>query len=39
MGQWLVHDFVVFGIHFQNWMPFAVVLVVVLIVYTWLTER
>ena len=35
-GQWLVGEFTVFGIHFQNWMPLAVGIVFLFILYQWL---
>jgi hypothetical protein len=33
MAQWLSADFSLFGIHFENWMPIAVAIVVLFILY------
>jgi hypothetical protein len=39
VGDWLVREFTFLGIHFQNWMPVAVGIVVLLILYFWITDR
>jgi hypothetical protein len=36
IGQWLVGQFSLFGVPFQNWMALAVVIVVLWIVCLWL---
>jgi hypothetical protein len=36
ISQWLVGEFAVFGVHFQNWMPIAVAIVLLCIVYQWI---
>jgi len=35
-GQWLVGEFTFLGIHFQNWMPLTVGIVLLFILYQWL---
>jgi hypothetical protein len=35
-GQWLVGQFALFGVHFQNWMAVALVIVVLWVIYLWL---
>jgi hypothetical protein len=39
MAGWLTGEFVVFGIHFQNWMPIAVALIAVWIITDWMFKR
>jgi hypothetical protein len=36
IGQWLLGQFTLFGVPFQNWMAVALVIVVVWIVGLWL---
>jgi len=36
IGQWLVGQFAVFGVPFQNWMAVAFVIVVLWTVWLWL---
>jgi hypothetical protein len=38
LGAWLVGDLSVLGVHLQNWMPIAVAIVVLWIVYEWITR-
>jgi hypothetical protein len=33
VSQWLVSEFTLFGVHFQNWMPIALVIVVFCVAY------
>jgi len=33
--RWVVGEFSVFGVHFQNWMPLAVLIAALSIVYVW----
>jgi hypothetical protein len=39
MAGWLTGEFVVFGIHIQNWMPIAVALIAVWIITDWMFKR
>jgi uncharacterized iron-regulated membrane protein len=39
VGRWLVEQFAVFGVHFQNWMAVALVIVVLSGLYLWLGRR
>jgi hypothetical protein len=39
MGEWLVEKFPIWGIPFQNWMALVVVIVMVSILFAWLTRR
>lgn len=39
IGQWLVGQFSIFGIQFQNWMAVAVTIVVLWLIYLWLRGR
>jgi hypothetical protein len=39
MGDWLVGQFTVFGIHSQNWMPLAAVILLAALVNAWIVER
>lgn len=36
VAQWLAGEFVFLGVHFQNWMPVALAIVVLAILYQWL---
>jgi hypothetical protein len=33
-GEWLAGEFSLFGIHFQNWMPLFVAIVLVAVVFS-----
>jgi hypothetical protein len=33
VSEWLATDFTFFGVHFQNWMPIALVVVVLCVVF------
>jgi hypothetical protein len=37
MGDWLVGEFTFLGVHFQNWMLVAAIVVVLAII--WMTRR
>jgi hypothetical protein len=39
MGEWLVAQFPVFGIPFQNWMAIAIAIVLASALFAWLTSR
>jgi hypothetical protein len=39
MGEWLVRDFVIFGVTIQNWMPVALAMAVVAIIISWRSNR
>ncbi len=39
MGAWLVLQFPVFGLPFQNWMAVAVAIILVSALFVWLTYR
>jgi hypothetical protein len=39
MDEWLVAQFPVFGLPFQNWMVVAIAIVVVSALFGWLTYR
>jgi disulfide bond formation protein DsbB len=39
IGQWLVGQFSIFGIHLQNWMALAFAIVVLWLLYLWLRGR
>ena len=39
MGAWLVSQFPVFGLPFQNWMAVAVAIILVSALFVWLTYR
>jgi hypothetical protein len=39
MGQWLVEQSPTLGIPFQNWMGLVAVIVLVSVVFSWLTRR
>jgi len=39
MAQWLVAQFPIFGVPFQNWMAVAIAIVVVSALFVWLTYR
>jgi hypothetical protein len=36
MDRWLVQEFTILGIHFQNWMPVDVGIVLVAVLIAWL---
>jgi hypothetical protein len=38
-SHWLVRDFIVFGIPFQNWMPMMAGIVLLFVLYLWVRER
>lgn len=35
MADWLIGEFSIFGIQMQNWMPIALAITIVAIVYAW----
>jgi len=39
MGEWLVAQFPVWGIPFQNWMALASAIVLVWVLFVWLKRR
>ena len=39
MKQWLVTQFPLFGVHFQNWMVIAIVIILVSVMFSWLSYR
>jgi hypothetical protein len=39
MGDWLTREFTFLGAHFQNWMPMAIGIVVLFVLYLWIRER
>ena len=39
IGQWLVGQFSILGVHFQNWMAVAFAIVVLWLLYLWLRGR
>jgi hypothetical protein len=39
IGQWLVGQFALFGVHFQNWMALALAIVVLWSAWLWLGGR
>jgi len=40
LGDWLIGEFSLFGIHFQNWMPLVVALVVIGVICSmWINKR
>ena len=39
MRDWLFEGFAILGVHFQNWMPVAVAIVVIFCLYEWITRR
>jgi hypothetical protein len=39
LGPWLVDEFSVLGLHLQHWMPVAVAIVVLWVVYEWVSRR
>jgi hypothetical protein len=39
MGDWLVRDFVIFGVTVQNWMPVALAMAVVAVIISWRSSR
>jgi hypothetical protein len=36
VAEWLAREFTVLGIHFQNWMPLALAIVVLGVLLQWL---
>lgn len=38
IGRWLVGQFTIFGVAFQNWMAIAFVIVALWILYLWLGQ-
>jgi hypothetical protein len=38
MGVWLVSHFTIFGFQAQNWMPLALALIAVAIIFAWLSN-
>jgi hypothetical protein len=38
MDQWLVEQFTLFGLHFQNWMLLVLVILVLAILSAWMVE-
>jgi hypothetical protein len=38
MDQWLATECPLWGIHFQNWMPVAIGIVMIAILYQWVVE-
>jgi hypothetical protein len=39
MGEWLVEQFPVWGIPFQNWMVLVAAIILVSVLFVWLTQR
>ena len=39
IAEWLVSDFVVFGIQFQHWMALVAAIILLAIVWAWLRDR
>jgi hypothetical protein len=35
MAQWLAGEFTLLGVHFQNWMPLALAIIVLWVVFMW----
>jgi hypothetical protein len=38
MDEWLVQQFTLFGVHFQNWMLLVLVILVLAILSAWMVE-
>jgi hypothetical protein len=38
MGDWLVRHFSIFGVQAQNWMPLALALIAVAIIFAWVSN-
>ena len=36
VSEWLARDFTFVGVHLQNWMPLALVIVLLCIIFQWL---
>jgi len=36
VSEWLVRDFTFVGVHLQNWMPLALVIVLLCVIFQWL---
>jgi hypothetical protein len=39
VSDWLVREFTVLGIHFQNWMLVVLAIVLSMILYAWIQEQ
>jgi hypothetical protein len=35
VSEWLARDFTFLGVHFQNWMPLALVIVLLCVIFQW----
>jgi hypothetical protein len=36
VSEWLARDFTFVGLHLQNWMPLALVIVLLCVIFQWL---
>jgi hypothetical protein len=39
VAEWLASEFTLFGVHFQNWMPLALAIVVLGVLFQWHRSR
>jgi hypothetical protein len=39
VGDWLIQDFWFLGFRFQHWMPLAVLVFILMMIYAWWYER